>query len=230
MKKLGLIGGIGPASTLIYYSGIIDGCRRINGAGAYPSFLIDNINMTEMLSFIDNQDEASLLTMLINSVLGLKAAGAELIAIASNTPHIVCDELALRSPVPVVSIVEAAADYAEKHGYTNVLLLGTLFTMSSRFYPDALARRGIICSVPKKDDAEIVHNIIFPKLEEGVIDKTDKSMLLTLIDYYIETEHIDAVILGCTELPIMINQKDLSLPVIDTTAVHIAAIVNEMCS
>lgn len=228
MKKLGLIGGIGPASTVDYYNYIIDGWRKATRGDDYPNFLIDNINMSEMLGYLERREMVKLVMMLQSSVLGLVAAGAEFIAVASNTPHTVYDDLQARSPVPVVSIVRATAEYAAAQGYKKVLLLGTKFTMSNRFYPDELIRYGLETVVPSAEDVEKIHSIIFPKLEDGIVDEADKERLLKIIDSYIKNDGIDAVILGCTELPIMIKQNDTAVPVIDTTRVHAAAIVRFM--
>lgn len=228
MKKLGLIGGIGPASTVDYYNYIIEGWRKARRDGNYPDFLIENINMSEMLSSLDKGDYIRLILQLHNSVLGLVAAGAEFIAIASNTPHVVINDLQARSPVPIVSIVKTTADYALSRGYKKVLLLGTKFTLSHNFYPDAFKNAGVECIVPEGGDVEAVHNVIFPNLEEGLVIPADKKALLALIERYRAEKAVDAVVLGCTELPIMIKQNDLSLPVIDTTRVHADAIVQFM--
>ncbi len=228
MKKLGLIGGIGPASTVDYYNYIVEGWRKAARSDDYPDFLIASINMNEMLGYLDRREMARLVMLLQNTVQGLYAAGAEFIAVASNTPHVVFDELQARSPVPVVSIVRATAEYAASHEYKKALLLGTKFTMSSQFYPEELKKHGVDCVVPSADDIEKVHSIIFPKLENGEVDKADKARLLDLIEIYRKNTCAEAVILGCTELPLMIKQADTSLPVIDTTRIHADAIIKFM--
>lgn len=229
MKKLGLIGGLGPASTLDYYSLIIDGYRKLAATDAYPEFTVENVDMTAMLKFLSVGDYDGLTEFLRERVMRLKAAGADFAAIASNTPHIVYRRLREVSPLPVLSIVDAACAYAHASGIKKLLVLGTIFTMTSGLYADALPHYGVTPVLPSDEDKKLVHSCIFPKLEDGIVDEADKIMMLSLIDKYVKSEGIDGVLLGCTELPIMIKQADVpGVKVIDTTATHCDAIVKEM--
>ena len=226
MKKVGIIGGIGPASTLDYYSGIIDGYRAIVNDGSYPEIIIDSVNMTEMLSYIEREDWNSLTEMLVGAINNLKAAGAQLVAIASNTPHIVFDKIEKRSPLPLTSIVDETIAYAQAKKIKKAVIIGTRFTMRSGLYAKAFSKLNIATVTPSEDEQEQIHGIIFPKLEDGIVDLNDKNKLLALSDRLISEHNADALVLGCTELPLMIKENDIDTLLLNTTQIHIDAIVN----
>lgn len=228
MKKAGLIGGIGPASTLEYYNDIIRYYREIKQDGQYPALVIDNINMTQMLEYIEKHDFDSLLELLLSAVENVKNAGAEFAAIASNTPHIVFEELQARSPIPLISIVEATCSYAKEKGCRRLVILGTKFTMSNGFYTDKLASCGIEAFVPEEEEKDAVQNIIFPKLEEGIVDPEDKERLLGIAEKLLKEKQGDGLVLGCTELPLMVREGDIDTQLLNTTQIHIKAIVDYM--
>lgn len=138
MKTVGIIGGIGPASTLDYYKGIVDGYRLRSDDDSYPKIIINSIDMTEMLSYVAAEDWDKLVAMLAAEIQKLAAAGADFAAISSNTPHLVFDRLKEISPLPLVSITDAACNYAKQQGCKKVLALGTLFTMKNGLYTAAL--------------------------------------------------------------------------------------------
>ena len=226
MKKVGIIGGIGPASTLDYYSGIINGYRAKVNDGNYPEIVIDSVNMTEMLSYIEKEDWNALTEMLVCAINHLKAAGAQFVAIASNTPHIVFDVIEKRSPLPLISIVNETIAYARARGIKKAVVIGTRFTMRSSLYANAFLKHSIATVTPSEDEQEEIHGIIFPKLEDGIVDLNDKSKLLTLADRLISKHFADALVLGCTELPLMIKENDIDTLLLNTTQIHIEAIVN----
>ena len=226
MKKAGIVGGIGPASTLDYYSGIISGARAKTDDGNYPEFVINSINMTEMLSFVAAKDWDGLVRMLLGAIQNLVGAGAELAAIASNTPHIVFSRLQERSPLPLVSIVDATCQTALSKGCRKAVVIGTYFTMSNGLYSEAFRKYGIDAVVPSENERQAIHGFIFPKLEEGIVDTTDKRKMLTLVNGLLTEHHADALVLGCTELPLMIRDGDLDMLILNTTQIHIDAIVD----
>ena len=228
MKKAGIIGGIGPASTLDYYSGIINGCRIKSKDENYPALVINSINMTEMLSYVSGQKWDALAAMLAGAVRELKNAGAELAAIASNTPHIVFDKVREQSPLPLLSIVDATCRYTQSRGCRKVVVIGTRFTMSSGLYTGAFERMGIQAVVPSEEEQAAIHGIIFPKLEEGLVDPEDKRRLLAMARRLLAENNADGLILGCTELPLMIRDDDMDTLVVNTTRVHIDAIVDAL--
>jgi aspartate racemase len=226
MKKVGIIGGIGPASTLDYYSGIIDGYRAKANDGSYPEIVIDSVNMSEMLSYVENSDWDKLVSMLVNAISNLAGAGAKVAAIASNTPHIVFDKVQNRSPLPLISIVDETCRFAQVNGCKKVAVIGTRFTMGSGLYSEALSRYGITAVVPLESEQEAIPGIIFPKLEDGIVDPEDKREMLTIANRLLTEHNADALLLGCTELPLMIKDQDLNTSILNTTQIHIEAIVN----
>lgn len=224
--KFGIIGGIGPASTIDYYNGIIN--KYTANTNNYPELTIESINMNEMLSFFTNSDYDGVCKLLLSSLQNLKNANADYAAIASNTPHIIFDKLKTISPLPLISIIEETCKFTSSSGYKKVLILGTSFTMKSDMYENALRKYKTDTVIPSKNDIEFIHNIIFPNLENGIIIRKDKQKMISLAEQYISKYKINAVILGCTEIPLMIKENDLSVPVINTTQIHINAIADLM--
>ncbi|MCL1918473.1 MAG: amino acid racemase [Peptococcaceae bacterium] len=228
MKKAGIIGGIGPASTLDYYSGILNGYRAKTHDDNYPEIVINSINMTEMLSYVSRKNWDALVAMLLKAVKNLANAGADFAAIASNTPHIVFDKLQQHSPLPLISIVDATCRYARSNKCQKIVVIGTGFTMSSGLYSEALQKHNIAAIVPSAEEQSIIHNIIFPKLEEGIVVPEDKQRMLGIVNRLISEHHADALVLGCTELPLMIKEGDVSALILNTTQIHVEAIVNSI--
>ena len=227
-KVPGIIGGVGPASTLDYYNDIVNGYREITKDDSYPNLVIKSVDMTKMLSYLDSNDYNWLVDFLKNHIQNLKDAGAEFAAIASNTPHIIFDELKKVSPLPLVSIVESTCKYAVENNYKSVLILGTKFTMQSTLYTSAFEKYNIKAVVPNKAQIEKVHSLIFLKLEQGIVVPEDKKQMVLLANEICNEQNIDAVVLGCTEIPIMIKQGDLVRPVLNTTEIHVHAILQRM--
>ena len=226
MKKAGIIGGIGPASTLDYYSGIIDGVRAKTNDGNYPEIVINSINMTKMLSLVQNKDWDALADMLLAAIQKLADAGAEFAAIASNTPHIVFNRVQKQSPLPLISIVDATCRAAQLKCCKKAIVIGTRFTMSSGLYTEAFKRYDIDSIVPFEGVQDAIHNIIFPRLEDGIVVPEDKVKMLGIINGLIVEHQADALVLGCTELPLMIKNGDADALILNTTQIHIDAIVD----
>ncbi|QDR83185.1 aspartate/glutamate racemase family protein [Sporomusa termitida] len=228
MKKAGIIGGIGPASTLDYYSGIIEGYRAARQDGQYPGLVIDSINMTEMLGYVAGENWDGLIAMLLAAVKNVKNAGADVAAIASNTPHIVFDQLQEQSPVPLISIVEATCQYVRETGCTRVIVMGTKFTMTNGLYTEKFRQYGLQAFVPDEQEKEAIHNIIFPKLEDGIVVPEDKKKLLGIAEKLITKHHANGLVLGCTELPLMVHAGDLPIEILNTAQIHVRSIVKYM--
>ena len=226
MKKVGIIGGIGPASTLDYYSGIISKYRAKTNDDNYPGIVIDSINMTEMLSYVSDKDWDSVVNMLLNAIKNLANAGADFAVIASNTPHIVFDAVKEKSALPLISIVEETCKYAQAKDCKKVVVIGTYFTMSSGFYSKAFARYGITAVAPTEMQQQAIHNLFFPNLENGIVVLEDKQKMIRMISELITEHRADAIVLGCTELPLMIKDGDVDTLILDTTQIHITSIVD----
>ena len=225
MNTIGIVGGIGPESTLLYYREISSRLHARLPGDEYPRILINSVNMSEMLSFVRRGDMARLVDFLVDAVGVLERAGCDFAAIASNTPHMVFDEVRARCKIPLVSIVEATAARAASLGLAKVLLTGTGFTMKADFFPRVLALSGIEVIVPSIEEQEEIHAIIFPDLENGIVRPEKKERFLSICATLIERHSLDGLILGCTELPLIASQSDFSVPVLDTAEIHIEDLV-----
>jgi len=226
MKKTGIIGGIGPASTLDYYSGIINGYRAKTGADDYPEIVIDSINMTGMLSAVQNRDWDALAAIIVDAINNLANAGADFAAIASNTPHIVFDRVLKQSSLPLISIVDETCKIAKAKGCKKSVVIGTCFVMSNGLYPEAFDKYGIPAAVPSVSQQETIHNLFFPNLENGIVVPEDKKKMLEIVDGLLAEHHADSLVLGCTELPLMIKDGDIDTIILNATQIHIDAIIN----
>lgn len=224
MKKIGLVGGIGPASTVDYYLGLIERCRAEFGENVYPEIVIDSVSLTAATDFFAQNNFDGNAKLMLKSLADLKAAGAEIAAITANTEHIIWNKIKDFFEIPVVSIVEATAAEILRKGYKRVLILGTIFTMKSGLYEKPLAERGITPIVPTDEDKEKIANLFYPNLENGIVVPEDKMKMLEIVGKYVREKGADAVLLGCTELPLMIKDGDLDVPLLNTTQIHINAI------
>lgn len=228
MKKLGLVGGIGPASTVEYYKAITSKVQAALGGENFPPLVIDSLNLQEVYDLVEAKQWEAFAEVFILSVQRLVKAGAELGALGANTAHIVFDEVQQASQIPLISIVDTTRKHAQSKGYKKVLLFGTAFTMSHPHYPKALASCGIETILPDARQQNQIHQIIFPNLQAGIVCPEQKKAILALAEELIRSTQAEALILACTELPLIIKPEDLDIPVIDTTQVHIEAIVNEI--
>jgi aspartate racemase len=227
MTRLGLVGGLGPESTIDYYCRILDGWKATDPATS-PSIVIDSLDVRRALDLVAKDREA-LTEYLLASVERLADAGADFVAISANTPHLVFDALAARAHVPLLSIVETCADEASRRGLHRVLLLGTGFTMEAPFYPDVFGRRGIDVVVPTEDERRWIHAIYVGELLRGEFHDSTRKELVSIIERIRTEEAIDGVILGGTELPLLLRGREVGpLPILDTTALHVGAIVRRL--
>lgn len=226
MRTIGIVGGIAPESTIAYYRQLVARLRERLGDGSYPPIVINSIDMTHMLALIGDGRTAELVAYLTGEVWKLAAAGAEVGLFASNTPHIVFDEVQRESPIPLVSIVDAAAAAAEARGLKRLALLGTRFTMRGRFYPAVFAARQIALVPPYPDEQTYVHDRYMGELVLGVFTPETRAGVLALVERMRERDEIDGVILGGTELPLLLGDTTRApLPFLDTTQLHVDAMV-----
>ena len=231
MKIVGIIGGIGPESTIEYYHLLIAEYRSRVRDGSYPSILVNSIDMTRMLRLIEAGELGATADYLAGEVLKVAKAGADFAALASNTPHIVFEELRHRSPIPLVSIVEAARDAAVALGLKRVGLLGTRFTMQGPFYPQVFSERGIAVVAPEPEDQAYVHEKYLAELVNGVLRPETREGLLAIAGRMRARQQVEGIVLGGTELPMILRgAADSAVPFLDTTVIHVRKIVQEMLS
>jgi aspartate racemase len=227
MATVGIVGGLGPESTIDYYRRILEAWKREDPSSA-PSIVIDSLDVQRGLRLVE-RDRPALTEYLLGSLARLAGAGVDFVAISANTPHIVFDDLATRSPVPVMSIVEVCADEAQQRGLRRLALLGTRFTMEAPFYPAVCARRGIAVVPPSNTDRTWVHERYIGELLQGEFREETRQRFIALVAALRVAERIDGVILAGTELPLLLPAPIIAdLPALDTTALHVAAIVRRL--
>jgi len=228
MKTLAIIGGIGPESTIQYYRAVLSAYRNRLGAVDAPSILINSIDVNRLLALAAT-DLNGLTGYLLAELERMADAGASLGLLAANTPHVVFDDLARVSPIPLVSIVEATCEEAVRRGLRRLGLLGTRFTMSGRFYPHVLSQRGIEVVAPSQDEQAFVHEKYTNELLQNVFTVNTRNAVLDLIDRLRERDGVDGVILGGTELPLLLNADEhRGVPLLDTARIHIDAAVRQL--
>jgi aspartate racemase len=231
MKTVGIIGGIGPESTIEYYRLIIDSYREQTRDGSYPSIIINSVDLKKMLGWFEINDLGSVTEYLVSQIQKLARAGADFGLLSANTPHVVFDEVHSRSPIPLVSIVEATCEAAKASGLKRMALFGTRFTMQGRFYAEVFSREGMTLVTPKTDEQAFIHDKYFSELVKGVFLPETRERLLAIANRMKEQEGIDGLILGGTELPLILRDaSDLGLPFLDTTAIHVRAVVARLLS
>lgn len=231
MKLVGIIGGIAPESTIEYYQLIISSYRAQKPGGGYPPLIINSINLRKMIDLIEANKLDEMTAYLLDEVHRLARAGADFGLLASNTPHIVFDELQRQSPLPLLSIVQSACEAAKTMGLKKVGLFGTRFTMQGRFYPDVFSRQGITLVVPEKDDQEYIHSKYMGELINGIFLPETRAGLLAIVERLKAETDIQGLILGGTELPLILRDvTDTGIPFLDTTRIHVDAAVAQMLS
>ncbi len=231
MKRLGIVGGIAPESTIEYYRLIVATYRSRVTDGSYPPLVINSIDMNRMRGFIEAGELDRLAEYLLGELRRLADAGADFALLASNTPHIIFDELARRSPVPLLSIIGAALDAAVALGLRKVGLLGTRFTMRGGVYNRVFAGAGVEVVTPPEDDQAYVHEKYMGELIEGVFLEETRAGLLAVVDRLKERAGIEGVVLGGTELPLILRDPaGRGMPFLDTTRIHAERAVAEMLS
>ena len=229
MPAVGLVGGLGPESTIDYYRRILEAWQRDEPSTA-PSIVIDSLDVQRALRLVDS-DRPTLIQYLLTSLRRLAGAGVDFAAMTANTPHIVFDELAAESPLPLLSIVEVCAEEARRRGLRRLALLGTRFTMDGTFYPTVFARHGMTVVRPKDADVAWIHDRYVGQLLAGVFRDDTRREVVALVRRMREENAIDGVILGGTELPLLLSSAVIAdIPALDTTALHVAVIVRRLRS
>lgn len=226
MKKLGLIGGIGPESTLIYYKKLVYLLQNEIGPTFFPNLTIESLNVFDVLTFCENEDFDGLTSYLMRGINSLIAGGSEVIALTGNTPHIVFDQLQTKSSVPLVSIVEATKDAAKRLDYRKIGLLGTKFTMQAEFFKKPFIDTGIAVVVPRDDEQLFIAEKISQELEHGIVSMETQNQMLKIVQRMCDEDNIEAIVLGCTELPLIFKDSILSIPALDTLEIHIQELIN----
>jgi aspartate racemase len=231
MKTLGIVGGIGPESTIEYYRFILEGYRARVPDGSAPHLIIDSLDVNRGIAMLDASDLDGLTNYICTSVDRLARAGAEIALMAANTPHLVFDEVQARSPIPMLSIVQATCRQAQAHGLTRLGLLGTGFTMRARFYPETFARVGIELVAPNESERALIHEKYIHELLKNQFRPETRAAMLGIIERMRKEDRIEAIILAGTELPLLLRGAEPEgLLFLDTTLIHVNAAVDAIAN
>ena len=226
MKKLGLIGGISWVSTADYYKFINEGINKELGGVNFAECIIYSLNFDDFQRNNTNGDWDATFELLLNACKSLEKSGADAIVLCANTAHAVSDRLEKEIKLPIIHVATATADAINKKGLKKVGLLGTKFTMEMDFYFKKLAENNIEAIVPfLQDERDFIQQTLKEELGRGIIKEQTKRAYLNIIEKLIENG-AEGIILGCTEIPMLISQEDVSVPVFDTTKIHSEAAVN----
>jgi aspartate racemase len=229
MATVGIVGGLGPESTVDYYRRILAAWEREDPSSA-PSIVIDSLDAQRALKLVA-ADHRAFSDYLFESLQRLAGAGVDFAVLSANTAHIVFDDLSARSAVPLLSIVETCAAEAQRRGLKRAGLLGTRFTMEATFYPEVCARVGVEVVTPAADERAWVHERYVGELLKGDFREDTRQEFISLVDRLRSEERIDGVILGGTELPLLLQDASIAgVPVLDTTGLHVTAIVQRLRS
>lgn len=226
MKKLGLVGGMGPESTIPYYRDIVYGVYEKSGENYFPKLTIENVNVFDVLRLCGEQKYDELTDYLMNALDNLTKSGADFAALSANTPHIVFDRLQKRSEIPLVSIIDATRDEAVRLNMRKIGLLGTIFTMTGDFFKLPFDKSNIKIVVPTKAEMKFINDKISSELELGIVKEETLKKFQGIIDRMKSENGIEAVVLGCTELPLILNDDVSPVPCLDTMKIHIKTLVD----
>jgi aspartate racemase len=224
-KRIGILGGMSPESTSEYYEYITHTYTERFGDYGYPEIIIYSVSFQPYVDW-PNEDRWDLVAQgLSKAAQSLEAAGADFIIIATNTMHLVFDQVQASVSVPMLSLLDAVGEAILGRGMETVGLLGTQFTMDKSFYRDRLARKGITVLVPGASDREVVNDVIYDELVAGQVCDESRARFVTIIEK-LAARGAEGVILGCTEIPLLVNEADAGIPLFDTTAIHAEAALN----
>lgn len=229
MKKLGIIGGMSWESTQTYYRLLNEGMRARLGGLHSLELLLYSFDFDRIAELQAQGDWQQATHEMIKAGQSLKAAGADMLLIATNTMHKMAAEVEAQTELPLLHIADATAHAITEKGCHAPLLLATNFTMTQPFYKGHLEdKHGISVITPQDSHREIIHQIIYEELCRGIISDNAKERYLDIIAGYQARDVIDSVILGCTEIGLLLSQDDCALPVFDTTFIHCDYAINRL--
>jgi aspartate racemase len=229
MKTLGVVGGLGPESTIEYYRLLISSYQKRAGDKALPSILIKSVDVYRGLAFLEADQLDQLADYLAEAVSKLADGGADFGIISANTPHLVFDQVQARTSLPLISIVEAASAEVRAKGIARIGLLGTRFTMQAKFYPDVFSRNGIALVIPKPEEVAYIHDKYVNELLKGLALSDTRVGLERVTARMKSEDQIEAILLAGTELPVILKEDTAAgVPLLDTTKIHVEAAVAQL--
>ncbi|MBO4324347.1 MAG: amino acid racemase [Lachnospiraceae bacterium] len=225
MKKIGLVGGTGPESTVMYYKKLNAEMDKLTNGAAMPDIAIESVNFRRAWNYVVQDDFDSLADYLLEKVSALAAGGAEVIALTAVTMHAVYEELERRSGVPLLSIPKAVSEELTSRGVKRVALLGTVFTMEQDYMKKDMIRAGIEVYVPDSEERALIGKRILEELENGIVKPSTLSEFQGIINHMKEAYGIEGVILGCTELPLLLNAENCPVQCFDSVEIHLKKLI-----
>jgi aspartate racemase len=222
MKTIGIIGGLSPASTISYYRGINAGIQKALGGQNSAKIILSSVNFGEFVDLKARDDWKTQCSMLVAEARRLDRAGVDLIILATNTMHMFADEIQAAVSVPFLHLADATAACIKAKGLSEIALLGTRFTMEKDFYKERLRAAGLKVMVPGAADIEMINTIIYTELCRDIITEASRKACTEIMTKLVDTG-AEGVILGCTEIGLLISDKDSSVPLFDTTQIHVSA-------
>jgi len=219
MKKIGILGGMSYESTIKYYDLILQNYYNSYNDYNYPEILIYSLNFQKVIDYELGNDKPKYIDYLMSGINSLQNGGVDFIIMAANSPHAVYDDLVQKADVPILSIVEATAEKAFEMRLNKLLLIGIKFTMQSSFYQRIFENSNMQVITPVDIEQDLIDQIIFDELVIGKFKNESKQKLLKIIHNY----NVDGVILGCTELPLILHKKDTNIKLLDTIEIHVEA-------
>ncbi len=221
-----MIGGFGPESTLDYYRMLVETYREKIDSKSYPEIIIYSLDINKLMDMVAEAKWDELVDWLSNAIQALFRAGADFAFISANTPHIVFDRVKQLSPIPLISIIEEAGNKTLSLGIEKVGLIATLFTMQNKFYQEVFNKKNIEIVVPDKDEQQYIHNKLMTEIEIGIFKDDTREGLLKIIKRMKSEKGIKGVILGCTELPLILTKSEFDIHFINPTVSHVESILN----
>lgn len=228
MRTLGILGGLGPESTIDYYRSIIAQVLARRPDAGYPHIVINSLDVDKGIAMLDAGQLNELADYLVSGIELLARAGANFGCIAANTPHLVFNEVQRRSKIPLISIVRAACDRAKALGVKNVGLFGTGFTMRANFYPEEFQRAGIALVRPSPSECEFIHRKYIDELLKNQFLPQTRTEILGIAQRLKDENGVEAIVLAGTELPLLLRDSGSQIEFLDTTVIHVEAIVDEL--
>ncbi|WP_034450850.1 aspartate/glutamate racemase family protein [Butyrivibrio sp. AE2032] len=227
MKKIGLVGGTGPESTQMYYKELNSRIDRLTGGKAMPDIVIDSVDFRRAWRYVVDERYDLLTDYLSEKTENLRKCGAEVISLTAVTMHVVSDDITAKTGADLVSIPKAVCKEAQSKGYKTVGLLGTIFTMEKDYMKKDFREAGINVAVPCKEDRDLVAKRIYEELELGIVKESTLKEFQEIITKMKHEEGIEAVILGCTELPLLLNSGNCPVPCLDSVEIHINELISQ---
>ena len=218
-KKIGILGGLTPESTITYYMHIVHRYHELYGNHGYPETIIVGVSFQQYEDWMMKEDWDSIEKALLDGLKTLKRAGADFAVIATNTMHILFEKLQKQIDMPLISIVDATAEAIKEEGFKKIGLIGTQFSMTKPFYREGLKKHGIEVVTPNKEDRDYIVKVIFEELSVGKLTEESRKGYLKIIDKLVD-QGAEGIVLGCTEIPLLIRQQDTDVKVFDTATVH----------